>query len=264
MCNCCCNILSGQNCDELSLTIWIGFLLPAICSRYLFYCMFFWFFLFGQRFLKNPRADSRQILRAGVLLFRMCLLPFRGLAAPGGGQKKGEMKFSLLYESLGNFCILVVFQRYLGKLWTDPHQILYVYGQCLPTCPFPFGVHRPLAGWWRGVKNSKNGGGLVRAADSYHFYFSQRFQMWFNMSGTDLRTVWYRTVKVVQGVSTGWAESSKKFQIFYHVESLRPYISETINNRGISLRKSSTEFPWKTNVTYMVCHVIPWKFHGNM
>ena len=32
----------------------------------------------------------------------------------------------------------------------------------------------------------------------------------------------------------------------------------------LPLRKSSTEFPWKTNVTYMVCHVIPWKFHGNM
>ena len=46
-----------------------------------------------QRFLDNPRADSRQSSRAGVLWFRMCLLPFWGLAAPGG---KGEMKFSLL------------------------------------------------------------------------------------------------------------------------------------------------------------------------
>jgi len=32
-------------------------------------------------------------------------------------------------------------------------------------------------------KNSKMGGltGLIRAVDSYHFYFSQRFQVWFNM-----------------------------------------------------------------------------------
>ena len=78
-------------------------LLPAIRSlerraRYLFYC----FFLFGHRFLSNPRADSHQSSHAGVLWFRMCLLPFWGLAAPGG-RKKGQMKFSLLWESMGNF-----------------------------------------------------------------------------------------------------------------------------------------------------------------
>ena len=56
--------------------------------------------LFCQRFLDNPRADSSQILHAGVLWFRMCLLPFWvwGLAAPGWW-KKGEMKCSLLYWS---------------------------------------------------------------------------------------------------------------------------------------------------------------------
>jgi len=57
---------------------------------YVFFVRFF-----CQRFLDNPRADSRQILHAGVLWFPMCLLPFWGLAAPGG-RKKGEMKFSLL------------------------------------------------------------------------------------------------------------------------------------------------------------------------
>ena len=45
--------------------------------------------LFGQRFLDNPRADSRQSSHAGVLWFRMCFLPFWGLAAPGG-RKKGK------------------------------------------------------------------------------------------------------------------------------------------------------------------------------
>jgi len=80
-------------------------------------------FLFGQRFLDKPRADSRQSLQAGVLWFRMCFLPFWGLAAPGG-RKKGEMEFSLLWESMGNFCILAVLERYLSNAWTDPHQIL--------------------------------------------------------------------------------------------------------------------------------------------
>jgi len=78
-----------------------------------------------QRFLDNPRADSRQSSHAGVLWFRTCLLPFWGLAAPGG-RKKGQMKFSLLWESMGNFCILAVFQRYLSNACTDPHQILFV------------------------------------------------------------------------------------------------------------------------------------------
>ena len=59
----------------------------------------FFVFLFGQQFLDNPQADSRQSLHAGVLWFRMCLLPFWGLVA-SGGRKKGAMKFSLLQESV--------------------------------------------------------------------------------------------------------------------------------------------------------------------
>ena len=73
----------------------------------------------------NPRANSRQILHAGVVWFRMWLLPFWGLAAPHG-RKKGQMKFLLLWESMGNFCILAVFERYLSNACTDPYQILFV------------------------------------------------------------------------------------------------------------------------------------------
>ena len=115
------------------------------------------FFLFGQRFLDNPRADSRQSSHAGVLWFRICLLPFWGLATPAG-RKKGEMKYSLLWESMANFCILAVFERYISNPCTDPHQILFVYGQCLLTCPIPCGVHRPLGEREGGVKNSTNWG----------------------------------------------------------------------------------------------------------
>ena len=38
----------------------------------------------------------------------------------------------------------------------------------------------PPGDGWRRSQKLKNGG-LIRAVDSYHFYFSQRFQMWFNM-----------------------------------------------------------------------------------
>jgi len=81
--------------------------------------------LFGQRFLSNPRADARHILHAGVDWVGTCLLHFWGLAAPGG-RKRRQMKFSLLWESMGNFCILAVFERYLSNACTDPHQILFV------------------------------------------------------------------------------------------------------------------------------------------
>ena len=49
--------------------------------------------MFGQRFLDNPRADSSQVLHAGVFWFRMCLLSFWGLAAPGGRKKRGNEIF---------------------------------------------------------------------------------------------------------------------------------------------------------------------------
>ena len=110
------------------------FLVRAKGEVFVLLCLFFC--LFGQRFLSNPRADSRHILHAGVAWVWTCLLPFWGLAAHGG-RKKRQMKFSLLWESMGNFSILAVFERYLSNACTDPHQILFVYGQCLPTCPLP-------------------------------------------------------------------------------------------------------------------------------
>ena len=36
-----------------------------------------------------------------------------------------------------------------------------------------------------------------------------------------------------KGFLQGGPKSSKKFRIFHHFETLRPYISETIKNRGI-------------------------------
>jgi len=120
--------------------------------------MFFCFFLFGQRFLDNPRAvnaDSRQSLHAGVLWLRVCLLPFWGLAAPGG-RKKGEMKFSLLWESMGNFCILAVLSD-ISATRGRIHTKFYLYrNNVCWRAPPPLGSISPwVAG---GVKNSKKWG----------------------------------------------------------------------------------------------------------
>jgi len=109
----CLTIITRHSLVERRARYFVFVLLLLFCS---FFC---------QRFLDNPRANSRQILHVGVLWFRMCLLPFWGLAA-SGGQKKGEIKFLLLWESIGNFCILAVSERYLSNACTDPHQILFV------------------------------------------------------------------------------------------------------------------------------------------
>ena len=105
--------------------------------------------LFGQRFLSNPRADSHHILHAGVAWVGTCLLPLWGLAAPGG-RKKSQMKFSLLWESMGSFCILAVFERYLSNACTHQHQIYLCTDNVCRRAPSPCGIHRPLGGGGRG------------------------------------------------------------------------------------------------------------------
>ena len=132
-------------------------------SRYLFYCMFFvcLFFLFGQRFRDNPRADSRQSLHAGILWFRMCLLPFWGLAAPGR-RKKGKWNF----HYYGSQWAIFAFWRFLSNISATRGRIHTKFYLCRDNvcrhASSPCGVHRPLEGGGRGVKTQKIGG-LIRA-----------------------------------------------------------------------------------------------------
>ena len=113
----------------------------------LYVCLFVC--LFGQRFLSNPRADSRHILHAYVAWVvawvGTCLLPFWGLAAPGG-RKKRQMKFLLLWESMGNFCILAVFERYLSNACTDHTKYYLCRDNVCRRAPSPCGAHQPLGG----------------------------------------------------------------------------------------------------------------------
>ena len=52
----------------------------------LYVCLFVCLFV-RQRFLDNPRADSRHILHAGVAWVGTCLLPFWGWRPPVGGKR---------------------------------------------------------------------------------------------------------------------------------------------------------------------------------
>ena len=53
--------------------------------------MFILFVRFFVNDFSTTRADLRQILPAGVFWFRMCLLPFWGLAAPGAEKGGNEI-----------------------------------------------------------------------------------------------------------------------------------------------------------------------------
>ena len=224
MCNCCCNILSGQNCDELSLIIWIGFLLPAICSRYLFYCMFFWFFLFGQRFLKNPRADSRQILRAGVLLFRMCLLPFRGLAAPGGAEKGGNEIFVTIRVT-GEFLHFGGFSAISRQIVDGSTPNFICVWTMSADVPLP---HLGSIGPWGQVegevKNSKKWGvvSFVQWSASISIFLSA------SKCGSICRaqTCTHSGVepsRSAKAILQDGPKSSKKFRVFHYFETLEAY-----------------------------------------
>jgi len=107
----------------------------------LYVCLFVW-----STISQQPAGRFKPSFACGRILVLNVSSPLLGLAAPGG-RKKWEMKFSLLWESMGNFCILAIFERYLSNARTHPHQILFVYGQCLPTCPLPLlGPSAPGAG----------------------------------------------------------------------------------------------------------------------
>jgi len=139
---------------------WVDYLLlPAIRSlerraRYLFYCMFF---LFGQRFLDNPRADSHQSLHAGVLWFRMCLLPFWGLVAPAD-RKRGKWNFCYCSSQWGMFAFWRFFSNISATRGQNHTKFYLCRDNVCRRAPSPFGVHWPLGGGGGGVKNSKNGG----------------------------------------------------------------------------------------------------------
>ena len=136
--------------------------------------------LFGQRFLSNLRADSRHILRAGVAWVGTCLLPFWGLAAAGGRKKEANEIFVT-----GSQWGIFAFWRFSSDISATRARIHTKYYLCTDNvcrrAPSPCGIHRPLGGGGGKLKTQKIGGGLIRAADSYHFYFSQRCQMWSSM-----------------------------------------------------------------------------------
>jgi len=198
----------------------------------LFYC--FYVCLFGQRFLYKTTTrgpiHAKVCMRAYSGSGCACLIPFWGLAAPGE-RKKGGMKFSLLWESMVNFCILAVLEQYLSNAWTGRiHTKFYLCrDNVCRRAPSPCWVHRPRGGVaGGGVKNSKNWGvvSFVQIANISIFLSVAKCDQICRAqtcahSGID------RTVKIGQGVSTGCA---KKFEKISNFSPFRDFTSIFLRN----------------------------------
>ena len=82
--------------------------------------------------------------------------PLLGFSGPRR-TKKGEMKFSLLWESVENVCILAVFERYLNNAWMDHTKFYLSRDNVCRRAASHSGVHRPM-GAGEGSKYSDNWG----------------------------------------------------------------------------------------------------------
>ena len=82
---------------------------------------------------------------------------------------------------MGNFCILVVLSD-ISATRGRTHTKFYTCRDNVCRRAFPLWGPSAPGGLVEGeLKTQKMGGGLICAVDSYHFYFSHHFQMWFNM-----------------------------------------------------------------------------------
>ena len=99
--------------------------------------------------------------------------------------------------------------------------------------PPPLGSIGPWGAGGGELKTQKIRGSLMRAADSYHFYF---FSVAKCGSVCRAQTCAHSGIEPSTSAKAflqGGPKSSKKFRIFYHFDTLRLYISDTIKNRGI-------------------------------
>ena len=158
--------------------------------------------------------------------------PLSGVSGPRRTEK-GEMKFSLLWESMGNFCILAVFERYLSNAWTDPHQIYLCSNNVCRRAPFPCGVHRPLGGGEMEIKTQKMGlvSFVLQTATIFIFLSA-------STSGSICRAQTCAQSGVEpsrseKGVSTKWAKKFKKNLNFSPFQDFTSLYLTNYKNRGI-------------------------------
>jgi len=151
-----------------------------------------------------------------------------------GGGKRGKWNFRYYGSQWGIFAFWW-FLSDISATRARIHTKYYLHrGNVCRRAPSPCVVHRPLAGGGGGVKNSKNGGVVsfvLRTAIIYIFLSDAKCS-----PICRAQTCAHSGVEPSRSAKPflqGGPKSSKKFRIFHHFETLRPYISETIKNRGI-------------------------------
>ena len=100
--------------------------------------------------------------------------------------------------------------------------------------PPPVGSIGPWGAGGGGVKNSKNWGvvSFVHRTATISIILSDAKCSPICRAQTCAHSV-IELSRSAEAFLQGGPKSSKKFRIFHHFETLRPYISETITNRGI-------------------------------
>ena len=184
---------------------------------------------------RQPRASSRQILHAGVLWFRMCLLPFWGLAPPPAGGKRGKWIFCYYGSQWG----ISAFWRFLSDISATLARIHTKYYLCRDSvcrrAPLPLWCPSAPGGVGGGVKNLKKNWGVVsfvhRTATISVFLSDAKCSP--ICTAQTCAHSGLEPSRSAKAFLQGGPKSSKKVTIFHHFETLRPYISETIKNRGI-------------------------------
>ena len=114
--------------------------------------------------------------------------------------------------------------------------------------PSPCGVHQPLGGGGNGeLKTQKMGvvSFVLRTATISVFLSDAKCGPVCRAQNCAHSGV--ETSRSAKAFLQGGPKSSKKFRFFHHFETLRPYISETIKNRGIcSIWKKASSLPYPT------------------
>ena len=128
---------------------------------------------------RQPAGRFKPNFACGRSLVPDVSYPLLGVSSPDG-RKKEKMTFSL--EVNGElYYIFVVFERLSQQRVDGSTPNFICVGTMSADVPLPcLGSTGPWGAGGGGLKTQKLRG-LIRAVDSYHFYFSQRFQTWFNM-----------------------------------------------------------------------------------
>jgi len=136
------------------------------------------FFLFVRSTIsQQPTGRFKPSFARGRILIPNVSSPLLGVSGPRRMEKGGNE----IFVTMG---VNGEFLHFLSDVSATRGRIHTKFYLCRDNvcrrAPSPSGVHRPLgrgAGWGVETKN----GGLIHSVDSYHFYFSQRCQMWFDM-----------------------------------------------------------------------------------